>query len=56
MVSAHQPLTAQKGKDGASLGFYLPDEYTDIILGISKGRNRGDACTHCYFTVDLNEP
>lgn len=37
------------------LSFYLPDKYTDIILRIPVGRNRRDACSHCYFTVDLDE-
>lgn len=44
-------------KDGWSwFGIYLPNKNTNIILGISVGRHRGDTCTHCYFAVDLNEP
>lgn len=43
------------GAKWGCFGLYLPDKYTNIILGIAICRNRRDACSHCYLAVNLNK-
>lgn len=50
-----QELQSADVRDVNEVSIHLPNKNTDIILRISNSRNRGDACTHCYFAIDLYE-